>query len=181
MSTESLFLEASAAALRQCNERIAKCLAKLNDDQIWARGNENENAIGNLVLHLAGNVRQWLISGLGGQPDIRVRDREFLSKGGYSAEELAALLGGTVEEAVAELQQLDSRHLVRTYAIQNQQVSGVEAVLSVVRHFAEHTGQIIFATKNMTGADLKLWGPKPAAAKAQGPASAAPENGDARP
>jgi uncharacterized damage-inducible protein DinB len=161
MSLESLFITASVAALLQCRDRICVCLSKLSVDQIWARGNENENAVGNLVLHLSGNARQWMVAGLGGQPDVRVRDREFLTEGGFTAEELTALLRSTIDDSVAVIEGLSAEQLTAGYLIQNRNVSGVEALLSVVRHFAEHTGQIIFATKNMTGSDLKLWGPKP--------------------
>src|SRR3954470_19512175 len=88
MSVESLFVNACAAKLDQFTSRIAICLARLTESQIWARGHENENAVGNLVLHLSGNVRQWIMSGLGGQPDVRVRDREFAASSGMSGEEL---------------------------------------------------------------------------------------------
>jgi uncharacterized damage-inducible protein DinB len=161
MSVESLFLSASVASLRQCADRIAVCLGKLSVDQIWARGNENENAVGNLILHLCGNARQWMVSGLGGAPDVRVRDREFLTEGGFTAEELTALLRETIDASVAVIETLSAEQLTAPYVIQARDVTGVDAVMSVVRHFAEHTGQIIFATKNMTGSDLRLWGPRP--------------------
>jgi uncharacterized damage-inducible protein DinB len=161
MSVESLFLGSAVASLRQCNDRIAVCLGKLTVDQVWARAHENENAVGNLVLHLAGNARQWIISGLGGQPDVRVRDREFLSEGGYTVEELTALLREAIDGSIAVIDGLDAGRLVGVQRIQNKDVTGVDAVMSVVRHFAEHTGQIIFATKNLTGVDLGLWGPRP--------------------
>jgi uncharacterized damage-inducible protein DinB len=160
MSVESLFLNASVTKLTQFNERIGICLGKLTDDQIWARGHENENAVGNLVLHLSGNVRQWIMHGLGGQPDVRVRDREFSAQGGMSAAELAALLSGTVGEATAVISAFPSEQLTRPYEIQARKVSGLEAVLNVVEHFAQHTGQIVYATKNLTGQDLGLVMPR---------------------
>src|SRR5580658_602223 len=100
MSVESLFLECAADKLREFTGRIEVCLSKLNEDRIWARGHENENAIGNLVLHLNGNMRQWIISSLGDQPDERIRDREFAARGGATAAELSAGLRSTVDEAV---------------------------------------------------------------------------------
>ena len=169
MSVPSLFLTASVAKFRHSSGRIATCLGKLNDSQIWARGYKTENAVGNLVLHLSGNVRQWIISGLGGVPDIRVRDREFSTQTGISRTELTALLQSTVEEACAVISGLTEEQLTQQHTIQDRTVSGVEALLQVVTHFSEHTGQIIFATKNLTGEDLGLWSPPNAGSR---PASA---------
>src|SRR5450432_2015005 len=94
------FLDYSAKKLRQLCSRIEACLGALNQDEVWARGGDNENAVGNLVLHLCGNVRQWIVSGVGGQSDSRDRDAEFSAQGGVSASDLAERLRGTVEEAV---------------------------------------------------------------------------------
>ena len=152
-----MFLDESVKTLRQLSERIEACLAKLNDDQIWARGGDNENAIGNLALHLAGNVRQWIISHLGGQPDLRQRDQEFAARGGRTTQELSTQLKNTVEEAAAVIQSLDTERLTRNYTIQKYEVTGLTAVYHVVEHFAQHTGQIIFATKMLTGTDLGFY------------------------
>jgi uncharacterized damage-inducible protein DinB len=157
MSVEALFLQFSVDKLTQFADRIEVCLGKLNEDQIWARGCDNENAIGNLALHLAGNVRQWIISSLGNNPDSRDRDSEFAARGGATAAELSAKLRGTVEQAAQIISGLTSAQLTRMYEIQNYPVSGVEAVCHVVEHFAEHTGQIIFATKMLTGEDLGFY------------------------
>ena len=157
MSVESLFLEASVATLRQLCNRIEVCLGRLTGDQIWARGHENENAIGNLALHLGGNVRQWIISSLDDKPDHRDRDKEFDVRGGFTAAELSSRLRETVESAVAVTAGLTAEQLTQTYEIQKYRVSGVEVVLHVVEHFAEHTGQIIFATKMLTGTDLAFY------------------------
>lgn len=160
MSVETLFLNTAAARLRQYTDQIVVCLGKLNDDQIWARGHESENAVGNLVLHLAGNVRQWIVAALGGKPDIRVRDREFATHGGITGEELATRLRETVEEAAGVIAGLTTEQLTRVYEIQNRKAAGMEAVLNVVAHFGQHSGQIIFATKNLTGEDLGLVAPR---------------------
>lgn len=160
MSVEALFLTAASGSLRQLTDRIGVCLGKLTDDQIWARGNQNENAVGNLVLHLCGNVRQWIISGLGGTPDIRQRDQEFATTGGMAKEALNRLLQMTMAEAIGVVDALKPDQLVHVYQIQNRTASGVEAVLKVTEHFAQHTGQIIYATKNLTGQDLGLVMPR---------------------
>lgn len=157
MSVESLFLQFSVDKLRQFQQRIDFCLDKLSGDQIWARGGENENAVGNLVLHLEGNVRQWIITSLGNNPTQRDRDAEFDARGGYGAGELSSRLRDTVEEAAQVIAGLDSEQLTRIYSIQVYRVSGVEAVYHVVEHFAQHTGQIIFITKMLMGGDLGFY------------------------
>ena len=154
MTLESLFLEESAKSLRQSTSRIEACFGRLTEEQIWARGSENENAMGNLALHLAGNVRQWIISSLGGAPDVRRRDEEFAARGGRASQDLLAHLKSTVEEAAGVIASLDTEKLTREYTIQKYRVSGLTALYHVVEHFAQHTGQIIFATKMLTGEDL---------------------------
>ena len=157
MSIESLFLEVATTKLDEYCERIAFCLDKLTDEQVWARGGANENAIGNLVLHLAGNVRQWIIASIGGNPDRRDRDAEFDARGGVGKAVMTARLRETVDAAVVVIRALTPEQLSRTYEIQGYRVSGVEAVFHVVEHFSQHTGQIIFATKMLTGADLAFY------------------------
>jgi uncharacterized damage-inducible protein DinB len=157
MSVESLFLQFSVDKLRQFTGRIEVCLGKLTEDQIWARGGQHENAIGNLVLHLNGNVRQWIVLALGNNVGQRDRDSEFSAREGPNSTELSATLRSTVERATEIISGLDTDRLTRTYEIQNYRVSGVEVVYHVVEHFAEHTGQIIFATKMLTGTDLEFY------------------------
>jgi len=157
MSVESLFLQFSVDKLTRFADRIGVCLGKLDEDRIWARGRENENAIGNLVLHLAGNVRQWIVSSLGNNPDLRDRDAEFAARGGQTAAELSENLRATVEQATQIIAGLTTAQLTRMYEIQKYSVSGVEVVYHVVEHFAQHTGQIIFATKMLTGEDLGFY------------------------
>jgi uncharacterized damage-inducible protein DinB len=156
-TTEQIFLEYSAQKLRQYVDRIGDCLAKLNDQQVWARGHENENAIGNLALHLSGNVRQWIIASIGGKPDIRVRDREFSARGDIPAADLRERLQATVDEAAGVIERLAPERLVERVTIQNYELSVLEAIYHVVEHFAQHTGQIIFATKLLSGRDLGFY------------------------
>jgi len=147
-------LDFSSRKLQQMTSRIETCLGKLTGDQVWARGGENENAVGNLVLHLAGNVRQWIVSGVGERPDSRNRDAEFDARGGLSVVELAARLRATVTEAVSVLDAVTAERLAQRVVIQQYDVSVLEAICHVVEHFSGHTGQIVFATKMLTGEDL---------------------------
>jgi uncharacterized damage-inducible protein DinB len=151
------FLDCSAKTLRQLESRIEACLQKLDDRQVWTRGSEQENAVGNLVLHLCGNVRQWILAGVGGAPDRRDRDSEFDARGGNAIDRLAADLRATVEEACAVLARVDAEGLARRIVIQGYDVSGMEAIYHVVEHFSGHTGQIIFATKALTSEDLGFY------------------------
>lgn len=154
---DRLFLNCSSARLRELVPRIETCLGKLTEEQIWARGSQNENAVGNLVLHLCGNVRQWIVSGVGGEPDIRKRDTEFDARGGASAAELAQKLRQTVEQAAHVIEGVGAERLAERLVIQGYDVSVLEAIYHVVEHFSGHTAQIIFATKMMTGQDLGFY------------------------
>ena len=143
--------------LRQYRDRIESCLGKLNAEQVWARGSNNENAIGNLVLHLCGNMRQWIISGVGGAPDIRQRHEEFEARGGVPVADLLARLRATMDEATAVIEQVTEERLAHPLVIQGYHVLGLSAIYHVVEHFSGHTGQIIFATKMLTGDDLGFY------------------------
>src|SRR6266851_2821420 len=98
MTASAEFLHVSAVQLRTSLERIETCVDKLTDTQVWQRHSENENAVGNLLLHLSGNVRQWIISGVGGAHDLRDRDAEFSARAGAGKAELLGRLRQTVEE-----------------------------------------------------------------------------------
>ena len=131
--------------------------ARLRDGQVWARGGSNENAIGNLALHLCGNVRQWIVSGVVVRPDIRDRDAEFAARGGPGARDLAARVHAAVEEAAQVLESIKPERLGQRVAIQKYEVTVLEAIYHVVEHFSMHTGQILFATKAITGGDLEFY------------------------
>ena len=136
--------------------RIARCLKLLSEEEIWWRPNRASNSVGNLVLHLQGNVRQWIISGLGGQPDRRLRDGEFAEKGSIARRALLRGLRTTVKEADEVLANLGQSHLQRNFSIQGFHVTGLQAVWHVAEHFAFHAGQIIFVTKLKCGKDLRF-------------------------
>lgn len=148
------FLNYSSQKLEQLAGRIEDCAGKLSQEQIWLRGGEQQNAIGNLILHLNGNVRQWVIAAVGGQPDIRQRDAEFAARGERSPRELLELLQATVGEAAAVIRSVSPQRLAEFVDVQKYHVTVMEAIYHVVEHFSQHTGQILFATKLFTGQDL---------------------------
>ena len=134
--------------------RIAYCVKQLDDQDLWWRPNPASNSAGNLTLHLAGNVRQWIVSGVGGNPDFRDRDREFQEQGPIRARLLIAVLRKSVREACAMLGALGPAEMRASYRIQKFQVTGFQAISHVVDHFSYHSGQIVFITKQRLGRDL---------------------------
>ena len=156
-----LFLDYSSKRLEQATKDLKICLEKLTDAQLWERHGPHENAVGNLVLHLCGNMRQWIIHGVGGAKDVRVRDAEFSALDGWSAAQLKELFDATVEEARRVLAGVNAERLVERTTPQNREVSVLEAIFQVVTHVQQHLGQIIILTKQMTGKDLDLIMPRP--------------------
>jgi uncharacterized damage-inducible protein DinB len=137
--------------------KIERCLEHLNDADVWARPNEASNSIGNLLLHLCGNVTQWIVGGVGNRPVERDRQQEFDERRPLPARELLARLKTTLGEADAILDGLSPETLLTRRAIQGYDVTVLEAVYHVVEHFSMHTGQIIVITKMVTARDLQLW------------------------
>jgi len=151
------FLAQAAHLLTEVHlPRLEACLGELSPEQVWWRPNPVSNSVGNLLLHLEGNVRQWIISGLGGESDRRVRDREFSELGPLQAQPLMARLRRTVREAGRVILKLNGPDLARTYSIQGFRVNGLHAVFHVAEHFSHHTGQIILLTKMLVGKDLEF-------------------------
>ena len=139
------------------------CLGKLTDEQIWARGGEHENAVGNLVLHLCGNIRQWIMHGVAGSKDIRVRENEFNAPENLSGGVLAEMFATALAEARSVIASLPSERLTERTSPQpgRPEVSVLEAIYQVVAHAHEHTGQVILLTKQMIATDLDLTTPRP--------------------
>ena len=138
--------------------KIERCLEKLNDEQIWWRPNEDSNSIGNLILHLCGNARQWIVSGVGSRTDARNRDAEFEQREVISRDELLTLLRTTLSEVETTLGTLDPALLLERRQIQGHDVEILEAIFHVTEHFSMHTGQIIMLTKMLTASDLRFYG-----------------------
>lgn len=151
------FLRVSRHQLDTRRRRIEACLDRLTDAQIWTRRHDVENAPGNLVLHLCGNVEQWVVGGVGGKAVTRDRDAEFARREPLPAAALAARLRAVLRAADAVLETLTPDDLARPRTIQGYDVTVLHAIYHVVEHFAEHTGQIIWATKGITGRPLGFY------------------------
>lgn len=157
MPLEQILLPYAADKLAQYCGRIETCVDKLTPEQIWTRNSENANAIGNLALHLSGNVRQWILHGVGGERDTRQRDTEFAARGGMDPAELKRRLRSTVDAACTVIRAVPPEGLTERRTVQNYDVTVIEAILHVVEHFSGHTAQIIFITKFLTGEDLGFY------------------------
>jgi len=143
--------------VREYPTKIQRCLDVLPAAMLWRRDDATENSVGNLLLHLSGNVRQWIVSGVGGAPDARQRSKEFeASEGGAAADLMAALLV-TLRDADAVLASLDESSLGEQRRIQGRDVNVLDAVYHVVEHFSMHTGQIILLTKRFAPVRVQFY------------------------
>ena len=137
--------------------KIEKCLDQLDDNQIWWRANPQSNSIGNLILHLCGNARQWIICGLGDEMDRRERDAEFAQTELIERAKLTELLRTTIKEVADVLNRIDPATLLEKRRIQGVEVDVLQAIFHVTEHFSMHTGQIILLTKLLTETDLRFY------------------------
>jgi uncharacterized damage-inducible protein DinB len=144
---QALIQEVKRRLLQESLPRTRQCLASLTETEIWHRPNENSNSVGNLVLHLCGNVRQWLISALGQTPDLRTRDAEFAEKGPLPTEQLLELIDKLERDLTPVLDQLRPEDLVRSYTVQGFAETGLSILVHVVEHFSYHVGQITYFVK----------------------------------
>jgi uncharacterized damage-inducible protein DinB len=132
--------------------RLERALRELPPGDLWWRPHERTTSVGNLLLHLQGNIHQWIGCGLGGAPDERQRDAEFAAAGGVQAEELLARLRATVEQACGILERLDATALAARVSIQGFELTRLAAVLHVTEHMSWHAGQIAWIAKARAGA-----------------------------
>jgi uncharacterized damage-inducible protein DinB len=137
--------------------KIARCLEVLSEEDVWWRAHETNNSVGNLLLHLAGNVRQWIVSGIGGQPDNRQRSLEFSERNAIPKKIVWSTLQEGVTEASQILESFPVGRLLETQKIQGFDSTALQAIFHVVEHFSLHTGQVIYITKLREGRDLKFY------------------------
>lgn len=151
------FINQSTLLLAEYLSKLTASLVTIKPDDVWWRPNEASNSIANLLLHLRGNVTQWIIGGVGRRPFQRVRPDEFSARDGATVEELLAQLTATVHEACGIIAVQDEGSLAERRQIQGYDVSVLDAIYHVVEHFSMHTGQIILLAKARGGSDLRLW------------------------
>jgi uncharacterized damage-inducible protein DinB len=158
METGAAFLAQSREYLtRHYLPKIGAAIGRLGEADLWWRPNPFSNSIGNLMLHLAGNIRQWIVSGVGGAPDDRDRAAEFARREPMAGEELLAILTEAVLEADAVIARTDPADLNDRRAVQGRAVTVQQAIYHVVEHFGMHTGQILYIAKLRAGDDLGFY------------------------
>jgi Protein of unknown function (DUF1572) len=156
--TAALFIEFSRhKLLDQYWPRLRSCVESLSEGQVWWRPNDSSNSIGNLLLHLNGNVTQWLIAPFQHLEDTRDRPAEFSLKTGIPPTELLARMETTMINAGAVFSALTTADLHAGYDIQGYHVTGLHAVYQVVEHFGLHYGQVAYITKMLSEKDLGFY------------------------
>jgi len=150
--------------MRKTEQDILCCAGQLSEAQVWARGGEWENSVGNLLLHLEGNVRQWILHGIDEQPDVRERDAEFAVETTVTADEAKAKFSATIAESCAVIEKVTPERLLERTDPQPGGSWGnatvLEAILLVEGHLRQHMGQIVMLTKQMLAKDLDLSMPR---------------------
>jgi len=158
MNNDRAFVDRSRYYLSQeYLPKIRHSLQGLSEEDLWWRPNEASNSIGNLILHLAGNIRQWVLSGIGGSPDVRRRQEEFDRREGLGASELLAHLEQAVDDVDQFLARMPLDTLEEDRTIQGMEVTVFEALYHVVEHFSMHVGQILYLSKARLGRDLQFY------------------------
>ena len=143
--------------LNQYWPRLKACVETMSTEQIWWRPNDASNSVGNIILHLNGNVTQWLVASFNRDQDKRDRPAEFSAGGGLAAAELLDRLGATLAEAAKVLDRLNPDELLAPYEIQGYHVHGLDAVYQVVEHFGLHYGQIAYIAKSLSAKALGFY------------------------
>ncbi len=139
------------ARMRLWLDRALVCMDQLDDTQVWYRPNPQSNAIGNLVLHLVGNLRQWILAGIENLPDTRDRPAEFSAASGHTRKQLQNLLKDTVEECCRVIDKMPAVRVLERKRIQGEDVTIASAVVMAVSHLGLHVGQIQYIAKMLLG------------------------------
>jgi len=132
-------------------------LEELSEEEVWKRPNESLNSVGNLILHLCGNITQYVISSLGESEDKRERDIEFSTESGFTKKELLEKLTETLDIAKRVIFDANIEQLLKVRSVQGFSFSGIGVVLHAVEHYSYHTGQIAFWTKQLKNKDLGFY------------------------
>ena len=158
MNANENFLKFSRFLLNEESRiKLRKTVNALPDELLWWRPNEQANSIGNLLMHLEGNVRQWIVGGVGGAADVRNRAGEFGAREGATKSELLARLENALSEADVVLARLRPEQLTERRRIQTREVTVLEAIYQVVQHFSLHLGQIIVVAKAQVPGAVKFY------------------------
>ena len=155
--TQALIEDVLLRLMKESLPRIQSCLDRLTNEQVWWRPNESSNSIGNLLLHLNGNVNQWIGNGLGNLPDYRRRQTEFDERDQLDKDKLISMLSETMRQAQAIIEQVSPEDLLRKRPVQTFEETGMSILVHVTEHFSYHTGQIAYITKMLTADSLDFY------------------------
>lgn len=156
--TDLLVAEARRRIFDESFERIYKCLNQLSEDEVWLRPNDSLSSVGNLILHLCGNARQWIVSGLGCEKDTRNRDKEFMESTRCSKWKLKYTMDELKSDMNKVFDNITEENLLKNLKVQVFEESGLSVLIHVIEHFSYHTGQITWYTKFLKNQDLKYYG-----------------------
>lgn len=151
------FISQCVHSIEENTRRIEKCLGEIEEAHIWKYPNNTSNSFGNILLHLSGNIRQYIISALGEIIDNRERDKEFSTREGFTKSELFNKLITTVQEATGIIRQMDEDSLIKIYPVQGFNLSGIGIIIHVTEHYSYHTGQVAFWAKQLINKDLGFY------------------------
>ena len=154
---ENEFIHESISRLRENTPKIKKCFDELTEEEIWGRPNTSSNSIGNIIVHLCGNITQYILSSLGNVEDKRERDKEFSIQGGLNKKELIDKLQSTIDQAAHIIEGIDPNDMLRIRSVQGYKLTAIGIIIHVVEHYSYHTGQIIFWTKLLKDKDLGFY------------------------
>ncbi len=143
--------------LSESQRMLAKALALVDEKFLWTRPNTRSNSLGNQLLHMEGNLRQYIIATLGGKQDNRLREKEFDTQGGIAMQELWTALDATIKEAILTIKNCDEATFLETHHVQAFQLSGVDVALHAVEHLSYHVGQVAFWIKQNIATDLGFY------------------------
>ncbi|MEM8734931.1 MAG: DUF1572 family protein [Planctomycetota bacterium] len=141
------FVAANVRQLEGGMAKITHCLEQLDDQQIWWRPSESMNSIANLLLHLSGNMRQWLICGLSEIPDQRMRQTEFDDRSLRSKAELRSALESALNESIEQISVQTSSTLMPVRLVQEFEIDGFTVIVDSVGHFCGHVQEIVHLTR----------------------------------
>ena len=157
MSIAAEFKEQAIFRLQEKKDHIAKCFQQLSDQDVWWQPNDSSNSVGTIILHLCGNIGQYVLSSLGHQPDHRERDLEFSTRNSHNKEELLALISDTLDQASEVVRNCSEAELLRVRLVQGFSFSGLGVALHAVEHLSYHTGQIAYLVKMRNDQQIGLY------------------------
>jgi len=151
------FIGQSIVRIDENTAKIHSCMKQLDEKEIWFRPNEHVNSVANTILHLCGNIRQYVISSMGGKTDIRERTLEFSTHSGYTNAELIIQLFETINEAKSIITLASRENLEKRRTVQGTSYSGIGIIIHITEHYSYHTGQIVLLTKLFKNADMGFY------------------------